>query len=155
MGWCVFRNSFWCTSWLLRYDSHVSQKGQNDYTAQGCCGWCNVFAQRPPPWWSLQLHNAAAALFAWLENGNTMNQRLNVQRPSVLAGCLPHYAEGQKDLTPPIRNRTTNVPNECWRHTRQFPTEMNIADLVRFLPPRARSSRSVGCISAPSHLYSC
>lgn len=96
-----------------------------------CCSWCQVFAQQPPPWTSLQLHYAAAAAVSltWLEHGNTMNQRLNVQRPSVLTGRLSHDAEGQKDLTPPIRNITINVI-ECWRHTRQFPTEMNIADLV-------------------------
>lgn len=49
----------------------------------------------PPLWTSLQLHYGCCAVsFTWLENGNVMNQRLYVQRPSVLNRLLRlHYAE--------------------------------------------------------------
>lgn len=90
----------------------------------------------------------SAVSFTRLEIVNSMNQRLfNVQRPSVKSGCYGCKArvvtQREQNLRHTLILETTTVaPKRCRQHMRQFPTEMNIADLLQFSADRGAVSQT-------------
>lgn len=81
-----------------------------------CCRWCTVVNTNPVAPSTLNEPTATlrccAVRFTWLENGNTMNQRLYVQRPSVLTGCFIWLImqRGKKKKKKPHTHTQTNTP---------------------------------------------
>lgn len=104
-----------------------------------------------------------AVSFTWLENGNTMNQRLNVQRPSVLTGCfdwaLDSLCRGTKrpHTHTHTHTRPSHQKHNCWCSKRMLTAYETISYgneycrsfLVSF---SAGEEQSVRCVSAPSLL---
>ena len=144
------------------------------------CRWCTVVNTNPVAPSTLNEPTATlrccAVRFTWLENGNTMNQRLYVQRPSVLTGCfiwliMQRGGGEKKSLThtnkhtlvpPPLSSETlmlqANADGIRDNFLRKWILQMFSGFPLCWRGEVGRSvGRSVRCVSAPSlpPVYSC
>ena len=164
----------WIACIARTLNSSLKKKGINDYAAQ-CCAVADVPSSTRIPFAPSTLSEPTATLrccavrFTWLENGNTMNQRLYVQRPSVLTGCFIWLIMQRGKKTKASHTNTPLYPQPYSSETLMLQTN---ADGIRdnflrkwilqmfsgfLLCWRGAVGRLVRCVSAPSlpPVYSC
>ena len=175
-GWKIILQGFCFMNCLYSQNTQlfIKKKGINDYAAQ-CCAVADVPSSTRIPFAPSTLSEPTATLrccavrFTWLENGNTMNQRLYVQRPSVLTGCFIWLIMQRGKKTKASHTNTPLYPQPYSSETLMLQTN---ADGIRdnflrkwilqmfsgfLLCWRGAVGRLVRCVSAPSlpPVYSC